>query len=188
MRCVARSSLFKPRLSKYILFRSDGRLRRRAGAQAVEQPAERSQIAVRHSGEERGKGAVMAALGPAHQPAALRRQGETKGAAVRRVDGPPDETLGVEAVDDPGQIARGYQQAARELDEREPVALELVQDVELRKGAVLGDGAAQLALDQRVAVEQPEPGADCQVAVGAPSHSARQAKPSISIMHPSEAS
>ena len=132
----------------------------------------------------------MAALSPAHQPAAFRRQGKTKGAAVGRVDGPPDETFGVEAVDNPGQVARGHQQAARELDEREPVALalKLVQDIELRKGAVLGDGVAQLALDQRVAVEQPEPDADRQVAVGAPSHSARQAKPSISIMHPSDAS
>ena len=56
------------------------------------------------------------------------------------------------------------------------------------KGTVLGDRSPQLPLDQRVAVEQPEPGADRQVAVGAPPHSARQANPSISIRQPSDAS
>ena len=133
---------------------------------------------------------MVAALSPAHEPVALRGQGEAEGAAVGRVDGPPDEPLGVEAVDDAGEVPGGHEEPARELDEREPVALavELAQDVELRKGAVRGDGAAQLALDQRVAVEQAQPGADRQVAVGAPPHSARQAKPSISIMQPSEAS
>ena len=99
---------------------------------------------------------MVAALGPAYEPAALRGQGEAKGAAVGRMDGSPDEPIGVEPVDDAGQVARGHQQAARELDERQAVglAVELAQDVELRKGAVLGDGAAQLTLDQRVAVEQ----------------------------------
>src|SRR5262249_34423688 len=184
------SSLFKPRLSKYSLFRSRGPARRRARAQAVEELPEHAQVTGRHVGQERGEGAVVAALGPADEPAALRGQGEAEGAAVGRVDGAPDEPIGVEPLDDAREIAGGHQEAAGQLDERESVALavELAQDVELREGAMRGDGAAQLALDQRVAVEQPEPGADRQVAVGAPLHSARQAKPSISIMHPSEAS
>jgi len=132
----------------------------------------------------------MTALRPAYEPAALRGQGEAKGAAVGRVNAAPDEALRVEAIHDAREVARGHQEPARELDEREPIALavELAQDVELRKGTVIGDGAAQLALDQRAALEQPQPGADRQMAVGRPPHSARQAKPSISITHPSEAS
>lgn len=100
---------------------------------------------------------MMTALGPAHETAALGGQGEAKRAAVGRMDGPPDEPIGVEPVHDAGEVSGGHEQAARQLDERQAVALsvELAQDVELRKGTVLGDGAAQLALDQRVAVEQP---------------------------------
>ena len=133
---------------------------------------------------------MVAALGLTDEAAAPRRQGEAKGAAVGRMDGAPDEPLGVQPVHDARQVARGDQEPARELHEREPVALavELVQDVELRKRAVRGDGAAQLALDERVAVEQPKPGADRQVAVGRSPYSGRQAKPSISIRHPSDAS
>jgi hypothetical protein len=133
---------------------------------------------------------MMMALGPAHEAAPLRAQGEAEGAAIGWVDGTPYEPLGVEPVHDAGQISGGHEQPARELDERQTVSLavELAQDVELRKSAVLGDGTAQLTLDQRVAVEQPQPGADRQVAICAPPHSGRQAKPSISIMQPSEAS
>ena len=133
---------------------------------------------------------MMAALGSAHEAASLRGQREAEGAAVLGMDGPADEPLGVEPVHDAGEVARGDEKPARELDEREAVrfAVELVQDVELREGAVHPDGAPQLALDERVGVEQPQPRADRQVAVGDPPHSGRQANPSISIRQPSAAS
>ncbi len=133
---------------------------------------------------------MMAALGSAHEAASLQGQCEAEGAAVLGVDGPVDEPPGVEPLHDAGEVARGDEEPARELDEREAVrfAVELVQDVELREGAVHPDGAPQLALDERVDVEQPQPRADRQVAVRGPPHSARQANPSISIRQPSAAS
>lgn len=133
---------------------------------------------------------MMAALGSAHKAASLWGQREAEGAAVLGVDGPVDEPLGVEPLHDAGEVTRGDEEPARELDEREAVrfAVELVEDVELREGAVHPDGAPQLALDERVGVEQPQPRADRQVAVGGPPHSARQANPSISIRQPSAAS
>lgn len=120
---------------------------------------------------------MMAALGSAHEAASLRGQWEAEGAAVLGVDGPADEPPGVEPLHDAGEVARGDEEPARELDEREAVrfAVELVQDVELREGAVHPDCA-------------PQPRADRRVAVGGPPHSARQANPSISIRQPSAAS
>ena len=133
---------------------------------------------------------MVAALGSTQETPPLRGQGETEGASVLGMDGPANEPHGMEAVDDPGEVAGGDEQPARELDEREavPLAVELVQDVELRKGAERADGAAELALDEGVGVKQAKPGADRQLAVRSPPHSARQANPSISIRQPSDAS
>src|SRR5262249_62410796 len=87
MRSAGGSSFFEPRLSKYSLFRSRDRPRRRARAQAVEKPPEHAEVTGRDVGQERGEGAVVAALGSADEPGALRGQGEPEGAAVGRVDG-----------------------------------------------------------------------------------------------------
>jgi len=86
---------------------------------------------------------MMAALGSAHEAASLRGQREAEGAAVLGMDGPADEPLGVEPVHDAGEVTCGDEEPSRELDEREPArfAVELVQDVELREGAVHPDGA-----------------------------------------------
>jgi len=97
----------------------------------------------------------MAALGLAREAASLRGQRDAEGAAILGMDGPADEPFGMEPVHDAGEVARGDEEPARELDEGKAVrlAVELVQDVELREGAVHPDGAPQLALDERVGVE-----------------------------------
>src|SRR2546428_8575785 len=129
---------------------------------------------------------MMAALGSAHEAASLWGQREAEGAAVLGMDGPADEPLGVEPVHDAGQVARGDEEPARELDEREAVRLtvELVQDVELREGAVHPAGAPQLALDERVGGEQPQPRAARRGPAGGPPNPARHADPAIATRPP----